>query len=149
MDPYIKVCEELFAACRTEFKHLKHFYFHNFVYESLWTDNLRRHNERTSLYDILHTYGKDYKVIFVGDASMAPYEISSPYGSVEHMNQEPGAAWMQRITDHFDKVAWLNPVNESHWNYTHSIGMTQQLIDKRMYPLSVAGLADAIAYLAK
>ena len=149
MDPYIKVCEELFAACRTEFKHLKHFYFHNFVYESLWTDNLRRHNERTSLYDILHTYGKDYKVIFVGDASMAPYEISSPYGSVEHMNQEPGAAWMQRITDHFDKVAWLNPVNENHWNYTHSIGMTQQLIDKRMYPLTVAGLADAIAYLAK
>ena len=149
MDPYIKVCEELFAACRTEFKHLKHFYFHNFVYESLWTDNLRRHNERTSLYDILHTYGKDYKVIFVGDASMAPYEISSPYGSVEHMNQEPGAAWMQRITDHFDKVAWLNPVNENHWSYTHSIGMTQQLIDKRMYPLSVAGLGDAIAYLAK
>lgn len=149
MDPYIKVCEELFAACRTEFKHLKHFYFHNFVYESLWTDNLRRHNERTSLYDILHTYGKDYKVIFVGDASMAPYEISSPYGSVEHMNQEPGAAWMQRITEHFDKVAWLNPVNENHWNYTHSIGMTQQLIDKRMYPLTVAGLGDAIAYLAK
>ena len=149
MDPYIKVCEELFAACRTEFKHLKHFYFHNFVYESLWTDNLRRHNERTSLYDILHTYGKDYKVIFVGDASMAPYEISSPYGSVEHMNQEPGAAWMQRITEHFDKVAWLNPVNENHWNYTHSIGMTQQLIDKRMYPLTLAGLGDAIAYLAK
>ena len=149
MDPYIKICEELFAACRTEFKHLKHFYFHNFVYESLWTDNLRRHNERTSLYDILHTYGKDYKVIFVGDASMAPYEISSPYGSVEHMNQEPGAAWMQRLTDHFDKVAWLNPVNESHWGYTHSIGMTQQLIDKRMYPLTVAGLGDAIAYLAK
>ena len=149
MDPYIKVCEELFAACRTEFKHLKHFYFHNFVYESLWTDNLRRHNERTSLYDILHTYGKDYKVIFVGDASMAPYEISSPYGSVEHMNQEPGATWMQRITEHFDKVAWLNPVNENHWNYTHSIGMTQQLIDKRMYPLTVAGLGDAIAYLAK
>jgi uncharacterized protein with von Willebrand factor type A (vWA) domain len=149
MDPYIKVCEELFAACRTEFKHLKHFYFHNFVYESLWTDNLRRYNERTSLYDILHTYGKDYKVIFVGDASMAPYEISSPYGSVEHMNQEPGATWMQRITEHFDKVAWLNPVNENHWNYTHSIGMTQQLIDKRMYPLTVAGLGDAIAYLAK
>ena len=149
MDPYIKVCEELFAACRTEFKHLKHFYFHNFVYESLWTDNLRRHNERTNLYDILHTYGKDYKVIFVGDASMAPYEISSPYGSVEHMNQEPGATWMQRITDHFDKVAWLNPVNENHWNYTHSIGMTQQLIDKRMYPLTVAGLGDAIAHLAK
>ncbi|MDP6967582.1 MAG: VWA domain-containing protein [Gammaproteobacteria bacterium] len=149
MDPYVRVCEELFAACRSEFKHLKHFYFHNFTYETLWTDNLRRNQQRTPLYDILHTYGKDYKVILVGDASMAPYEISSPYGSVEHMNQEPGAVWMQRLTQHFDKVAWLNPVNEQHWGYTHSIGLTQQLIDNKMYPLTLAGLSEAIRHLAK
>ncbi|HCH24160.1 MAG TPA: hypothetical protein DE179_07675 [Oceanospirillaceae bacterium] len=149
MDPYIQVCEELFAACRSEFKHLKQFYFHNFIYESMWTDNLRRQQQRTALFDILHTYGKDYKVIFVGDASMAPYEISSPYGSVEHMNNEPGATWMQRLTQHFDKVVWLNPVPENHWGYTHSIGLTQQLIDHKMYPLTVAGLGDAIRFLAK
>jgi len=149
MDPYIQVCEDLFAACRSEFKHLEHFYFHNFVYESLWKNNLRRQSERTSLYDIIHTYGRDYKVIFVGDASMSPYEISSPYGSVEHMNPEPGHAWMQRLTAHFDKVAWLNPVPEEHWGYTHSIGLTQQLIDNRMYPMSLAGLSDAIKALAK
>jgi hypothetical protein len=149
MDPYIKVCEELFAACRSEFKHLEHFYFHNFVYESLWRDNMRRQSERTLLYDIIHTYGRDYKIIFVGDASMSPYEISSPYGSVEHMNPEPGHAWMQRLTAHFDKVAWLNPIPESHWGYTHSIGLTQQLVDHRMYPMSIAGLGDAIKALAK
>ena len=149
MDPYVKVCEELFAACRTEFKHLEHFYFHNFVYESLWRDNLRRQNERTSLYDIIHTYGRDYKVIFVGDASMSPYEISSPYGSVEDMNPEPGHVWMQRLTSHFDKVAWLNPVAHEQWRYTHSIDLTQQLLDDRMYPMSLSGLSDAIKALAK
>ena len=149
MDPYIQVCEELFAACRTEFKHLEHFYFHNFVYESLWRNNMRRQNERTSLHDIIHTYGRDYKVIFVGDASMSPYEISSPYGSVEHMNPEPGHAWMQRLTTHFDKVAWLNPVAEDHWRYTHSIGLTQQLMDDRMYPMTLSGLSDSIKALAK
>ena len=149
MDPYIKVCEELFAACRTEFKHLEHFYFHNFVYESLWRNNMRRGNERTSLYDIIHTYGRDYKVIFVGDASMSPYEISSPYGSVEHMNTEPGHAWMQRLTSHFDKVAWLNPVEQDRWRYTHSIDLTRQLVDDRMYPMTLSGLSDAIKALAK
>lgn len=149
MDPYIQVCEELFAACRTEFKHLEHFYFHNFVYESLWRNNMRRQNERTSLHNIIHTYGRDYKVIFVGDASMSPYEISSPYGSVEHMNPEPGHAWMQRLTTHFDKVAWLNPVAEDHWRYTHSIGLTQQLMDDRMYPMTLSGLSDSIKALAK
>ena len=149
MDPYIQMCEDLFAACRSEFKHLEHFYFHNFTYESLWRNNLRRQSERTSLYDIIHTYGRDYKVIFVGDASMSPYEITSPYGSVEHMNPEPGHAWMQRLTAHFNKVAWLNPVPEEHWGYTHSIGLTQQLIDHKMYPMSLAGLSDAIKALAK
>ena len=149
MDPYIQVCEDLFAACRSEFKHLEHFYFHNFVYESLWRNNMRRQSERTSLYDIIHTYGRDYKVIFVGDASMSPYEISSPYGSVEDMNPEPGHVWMQRLTAHFNKVAWLNPVSEDHWRYTHSIGLTQQLVDNKMYPMSLAGLSDAIKALAK
>jgi len=149
MDPYIKVCEELFAACRTEFKHLEHFYFHNFVYESLWRNNQRRQSERTPLYDIIHTYGRDYKVIFVGDASMSPYEISSPYGSVEHMNAEPGYAWMQRLTHHFDHVAWLNPVAQEHWCYTQSIGLTQELMDDKMYPMTLSGLSDAIKALAK
>jgi len=149
MDPYIQVCEELFAACRTEFKHLEQFYFHNFVYESLCRNNMRRQNERTSIYDIIHTYGRDYRVIFVGDASMSPYEISSPYGSVEHMNPEPGHAWMQRLTTHFDKVAWLNPVAEDHWRYTQSIGLTHQLMDDRMYPMTLNGLSDAIKALAK
>ena len=149
MDPYIKVCEELFAACRTEFKHLEHFYFHNFVYESLWRNNQRRQSERTPLYDIIHTYGRDYKVIFVGDASMSPYEISSPYGSVEHMNAEPGYAWMQRLTHHFDHVAWLNPVAQEHWCYTQSIGLTQELMDDKMYPMTLSGLSNAIKALAK
>ena len=149
MDPYIKVCEELFAACRTEFKHLEHFYFHNFVYESLWRNNQRRQSERTPLDDIIHTYGRDYKVIFVGDASMSPYEISSPYGSVEHMNAEPGYAWMQRLTHHFDHVAWLNPVAQEHWCYTQSIGLTQELMDDKMYPMTLSGLSNAIKALAK
>ena len=149
MDPYIQVCEELFAACRSEFKHLEHFYFHNFVYESVWRNNMRRHNEPTPLYDILHTYGRDYKVIFVGDASMSPYEITSPYGSVEHMNTEAGHVWIQRLTDHFDKVAWLNPVTQDHWHYTQSIGLTQELVHDKMYPMTLSGLGDAIKALNK
>ena len=149
MEPYIQVCEELFAACRSEFKHLEHFYFHNFVYESLWRNNQRRHNEPTRLYDIIHTYGRDYKVIFVGDASMSPYEINSPYGSVEHMNPEAGYTWMQRLTAHFDQVVWINPVAEQHWRYTQSIGLTQQLVNNQMYPMTLNGLSDAIRMLAK
>jgi len=149
MDPYIQVCEELFAACRSEFKHLEHFYFHNFVYESVWRNNMRRHNEPTPLYDILHTYGRDYKVIFVGDASMSPYEITSPYGSVEHMNTEAGHVWMKRLTDHFDKVAWLNPVTQDHWQYTQSIGLIQELVHDKMYPMTLSGLGDAIKALTK
>jgi uncharacterized protein with von Willebrand factor type A (vWA) domain len=149
MDPYIQVCEELFAACRSEFKHLEHFYFHNFVYESLWRNNVRRQHERTSVYDIIHTYGRDYKVIFVGDASMSPYEINSPYGSVEHMNAEPGHVWMQRLTNHFDTVTWLNPVAPDHWRYTQSVGMTKQLMDDKMFPMTLSGLSDAIKALAK
>lgn len=149
MDPFVRVCEELFSACRTEFKHLEHYYFHNFVYERLWRDNRRRTTETTSTFDMLHTYSSDYKVIFVGDASMAPYEISSQYGSVEHMNEEPGYQWMQRITETFDKVVWLNPTAEKYWPYTQTIDMTQQLVDGHMYPLTLEGIDNAIRYLTK
>ncbi|UTA48978.1 VWA domain-containing protein [Simiduia sp. 21SJ11W-1] len=149
MDPYISLCEELFSACKTEFKHLEYFYFHNFIYERVWKDNYRRHQETTSLFDVLHKYSSDYRVVFVGDASMAPYEIASQYGSVEHMNDEPGYKWMQRLTDTFEKVIWLNPVPEKYWDYTQSIGMTRELIDNKMYPLTLEGLDQGIKYLAK
>lgn len=149
MDPFVRVCEEIFSACRTEFKHLEYFYFHNFIYENLWKDNHRRNHDTTALLDVLHTYTKDYKVIFVGDASMAPYEISSQYGSVEHMNEEPGYKWMQRVTDSFDKVVWLNPTPEKYWNYTQTIEATEKLVDGHMYPLSLDGLDRAIKYLSK
>ncbi|BFM17530.1 VWA domain-containing protein [Maricurvus nonylphenolicus] len=149
MDPYVRVCEELFSACKTEFKHMEYFYFHNFIYEKVWKDNRRRNSETTSLFDVLHTYAKDYKVIFIGDASMAPYEISSQYGSVEHMNEEPGYKWMQRMTETFEKVIWLNPTPEKYWNYTKTIEMTHELVDKHMYPLTLQGLEDGIKYLTK
>lgn len=149
MDPYVRVCEELFSACRSQFKHLEYFYFHNFVYEHVWRDNRRRYNESTPLMDLLHRYPSDYKVIFIGDASMGPYEIFSRFGSVEQMNEEPGAAWMQRITEYFPKLVWLNPVPESAWRYTQSIGLTRDLVQGRMYPLTLEGLSEAIRYLAK
>lgn len=149
MDPYIKVCEEMFSACRAEFKHLEYFYFHNFIYDSVWRDNARRTSNSTPLYDVLHTYTKDYKVIFVGDASMGPYEIMSPYGSVEFMNEEPGAAWMQRLTDTFSKVVWLNPVERKYWNYTESIGLVNQMLNNRMFPLTLGGLDQAIEQLQR
>lgn len=149
MDPYIHLCEELFSACRTEFKHLEYFYFHNCVYENVWRDNFRRHTDSTPTMDVLRTYSRDYKVIFIGDASMAPYEIASAYGSVEHMNVEPGQVWINRITDTFDKVIWLNPTAEQYWGYTHSIAMMQELIDHHMYPLNLDGLDRAIRYLSK
>ena len=149
MDPYVKQCEELFSACRSEFKHLEYFYFHNFIYEHVWKDNQRRYSESTPLVEVLRTYGKDYKVIFVGDAAMAPYEISSRFGSVEHMNEEPGAAWMQRVTGTYDKLVWLNPTGEEYWQYTSSVGMVQQLVSDQMYPMTIEGLDKAIAYLVK
>ncbi len=149
MDPYVSLCEELFSACKTEFKHLQYFYFHNFIYDAVWQDNHRRMSQTTALYDILHTYSRDYRVIFVGDASMSPYEIASAYGSVEFMNEEAGAVWMQRLTRSFDKVVWLNPVQEHYWGYTHSIKMVRELIDDHMYPLTLAGLEQAIRFLAK
>lgn len=149
MDPYIQLCEELFSACRSEFKHLEYFYFHNFIYEAVWKDNHRRHQNTIPTMDVLHTYGSDYKVIFVGDATMGPYEISHKYGSVEHMNEEPGYLWMQRVTGTYDKVIWLNPTPKEHWQYTQSIQMVRQLVDDKMYPLTLAGLDEAIAYLSR
>ncbi len=149
MDPHVKVCEELFSACRTEFKHLEYFYFHNFLYEGVWKDNYRRQQNMSETMDILHTYSSDYKVIFVGDATMGPYEITHQYGSVEHMNEEPGYVWMQRITETFDKVIWLNPTFKEHWQYTSSIEITQKLVENHMYPLTLAGLDEGIAYLTR
>lgn len=149
MDGYIKTCEELFSACRTEFKHLEYYYFHNFIYESVWQNNLRRFDERISTYDLLHKYGSDYKVIFIGDASMSPYEIAMAGGSVEHWNEESGAQWIQRVTDTWNNLVWLNPVQEKYWDYTQSIGMTRQLIRDRMFPLTLAGITDAMALLTK
>jgi uncharacterized protein with von Willebrand factor type A (vWA) domain len=149
MDPHIRVCEELFSACKTEFKHLEYFYFHNFIYESVWKNNLRRTQETTPLWDVMHKYTSDYKVIFVGDASMAPYEISHPGGSIEHWNEEAGAVWMQRLKDHFDKVIWLNPMPEKYWGQGGSLEMTKVLVEEKMYPLTIEGLERGMKYLSK
>ncbi len=147
MDDHIRVCETMFAAAKSEFKHMDSFYFHNCLYERVWQNNQRRHSEHIATWDVLHKYGKDYKVILVGDAMMSPYEIAYPGGSVEHMNEEAGAVWLQRLCDHFDRVVWLNPVEEAYWPYTQSIGMIQKIINQQMYPLTVAGLAAAMRAL--
>ncbi len=147
MDDHIKICEQLFSAVHGEFKHLEFFYFHNCVYESVWRDNNRRHNEKIDLLQVLHTYGRDYKVIFIGDATMGPYEITYPGGSVEHWNEEPGSVWMKRLTDHFDKVIWLNPQTEQQWPYYASIQIMQQLVEHKMFPLTLAGLGQGIKAL--
>lgn len=149
MDPHIRVCEELFSAARTEFKHLEYFYFHNFIYESVWKSNIRRMNETTMMWDILHKYSSDYRVIFVGDASMAPYEITQPGGSIEHWNEEAGAVWMQRLTDKFEKVIWLNPLPENYWGEGGSLGLTRRLVSDHMYPLTLQGLEQGMRYLSK
>ncbi len=149
MDPHVRVCEELFSAARNEFKYMELFYFHNFIYESVWKNNIRRHNERYKILDVLHKYSHDYKVIFVGDASMSPYEILQPGGSVEHWNDESGEIWMNRLLTTYDKVAWLNPVPEHEWDYTQSIGITYQIMNRHMYPLTLNGLEDAMKHLAK
>ncbi|TXC69065.1 VWA domain-containing protein [Sphingorhabdus soli] len=149
MDPHVKLCEELFSAASSEFKNLEFFYFHNCVYEGVWKDNRRRFTERTPVWDILHKYGHDYKLIFVGDASMSPYEITYPGGSVEHFNEEPGAVWIERMTHIYPAAAWLNPVAEKHWGYTPSIGIMRELMKERMYPLTLAGLDDAMRTLVR
>jgi uncharacterized protein len=149
MDDHVKLCEELFSAARTEFKHLEYFYFHNFLYESVWKDNRRRMSERTPTLQVLRTYPHDYKVIFVGDATMSPYEIAYPGGSVEHHNEEAGAVWMQRVTDLYEHAVWLNPVPEDRWEYHESIRMTKQLLSDRMYPLTISGLDRAMRELSR
>ena len=149
MDSHVKVCEELFSASRTEFKHLESFYFHNFVYESVWKDNRRRMSERLSTLDILNKYSHDYKVVFVGDATMAPYEITHAGGSVEHWNEEPGAAWMERFDEIYDKVIWLNPTPQETWEYSSSVMMTQDLVGGKMYPLPIKGLEEGMSELSK
>ena len=147
MDDHVRVCEELFSAARGEFKHLEYFYFHNFVYESLWKDNRRRHSERMSTLDITHKYASDYKLVFVGDATMSPYEIVYAGGSVEHWNEEPGAVWIKRLLNTYPKAIWLNPEPRERWDYTPSIKITQELMDDRMYPLTIAGLDEGIRAL--
>ncbi|MBT0587149.1 vWA domain-containing protein [Alteromonas oceanisediminis] len=147
MDAYIEQCQELFSAVHSEFKHLEYFYFHNCVYENVWKDNARRDRERMSVWEILHKYGRDYKVIFVGDATMGPYEVTYPGGSIEHWNEEPGSAWIERITSHFNHVIWLNPQSEAHWQYYASIQVISQLMQQRMYPLTLDGLSRGIKAL--
>ena len=149
MDPHVKVCEELFSAARTEFKHLEYYYFHNFLYESVWKNNVRRHNQRTATLDLMHKYSHDYKVVIVGDASMSPYEIVQPGGSVEHWNEESGEVWLRRLRQTYDKCVWLNPVPEDEWKYTQSITITNQLMEGKMYPLTLQGLERAMGALVK
>jgi len=149
MDAHVKMCEELFSAAKTEFKHLEFFYFHNCLYEGVWKDNRRRHSEKIPTWDVLNKYPADWRAIFVGDATMSPYEVTMPGGSVEHWNEEAGAVWMKRATQQWDKVAWLNPTAERYWNYSASVGMVRELVDERMYPLTLDGLDKAMRALAK
>lgn len=149
MDPHVRVCEELFSATKTEFKNMETYYFHNCLYESVWKNNIRRTNEQTMTWDILHKFGSDYKVIFVGDAMMAPYEVTHPGGSVEHWNEEAGAIWLQRIVEKFDKVAWLNPAPEAHWGAGGSLGVIKQIFEDRMYPMTIEGLEKAMRELSR
>ncbi|SER69825.1 vWA domain-containing protein [Halopseudomonas bauzanensis] len=149
MDSHIKVCEELFSACRTEFKHLEYFYFHNCLYESVWKDNMRRTNERIPTMDLLHKYGPDYKVVIVGDAAMAPYEITQPGGSVEHWNEEAGHVWITRLREKYPKMIWINPYPKDAWGYTTSTRIIQDLVEDHMYPLTLEGLEEGMRYLSK
>jgi len=149
MDDHITVCEQLFSAARTEFKHLEYFYFHNFLYERVWKDNRRRATERMATWDVMHKYPHDYKVIFVGDATMSPYEITYAGGSVEHTNPEPGALWLQRMLSVYKDTIWLNPQPESVWDYHESIRVTRELIGDRMFPLTLAGLDRGMRQLSK
>ncbi len=143
MDDHVKVCEELFSAARGEFKHLEYFYFHNFVYETVWKDNRRRNTERIPLTQLMRTYPHDYRVVFVGDATMGPYEIVQPGGSIEHWNEEAGAVWMQRLREAYPKLVWLNPEPEERWEYTPSIKITRELLEDRMFPLTLEGIDRA------
>lgn len=147
MDDHIRVCEQLFSAASVEFKHLEFFYFHNCLYERVWKDNRRRWQETTPTWDVLHKYGADYKVIFVGDASMSPYEVTYPGGSVEHMNEEAGAIWLKRVRDIYRRSIWINPIEEQYWGYTHSISLVKELFEDQMFPLTVDGLSRGMEKL--
>ncbi len=149
MDDHVRTSQELFSAVRTEFKHLEHFYFHNCVYERVWRENRRRDETSLSTWDLLRTYGPDYKLIFVGDATMSPYEVVQPGGSVEHWNEEAGRVWIERLTAHFRSAAWLNPAREDYWSYTHSIVLLRQLLANRMFPLTLTGLDDMTRALSR
>jgi uncharacterized protein with von Willebrand factor type A (vWA) domain len=149
MDPWVKLCEELFSAATSEFKNLEFFYFHNCPYEGVWKDNKRRFSERTPMWDVLHKFGHDYKLVFVGDASMSPYEITHPGGSVEHFNEETGAVWMQRLTNTYPAAVWLNPIPEQQWGYSQSLRIIRELMSERMYPLTLAGLDEAMRELTR
>ncbi|MGA0530685.1 vWA domain-containing protein [Hansschlegelia sp. KR7-227] len=149
MDWHVRVCEELFSAARTEFRRLEHFYFHNCVYESVWRENRRRRTEATPTFDLLRGFPADCRLVIVGDASMSPYELVSVGGSVEHMNAEPGQVWIRRLVEHFPKVAWINPLPESQWNWTESVAIVRRLVANRMYPLTLEGLEQAMRALAR
>ncbi|HEY1057812.1 MAG TPA: VWA domain-containing protein [Limnobacter sp.] len=149
MDDHIRRTEELFSAAKSEFKHLEFYYFHNCVYDFLWKKNHRRHSERTKTWDLLRTYNSDYRLIFVGDATMSPYEILQPGGSVEYNNKEAGAVWLRRFLDRFPKAVWLNPEPEGLWQYRHSIEIIQNILEHKMYPLTVKGLEQAMRTLSK
>jgi uncharacterized protein len=149
MDDHVKLCQEMFSACKTEFKHLEYFYFHNCLYDYVWKDNRRRHAERTRTWDLLHKYGHDYKVIFVGDATMSPYEILQPGGSIEYYNEEAGAVWLKRVSDVYQKCVWLNPEPEEIWGYRQSVQVMKELMGGRMYPTTMGGLEKAMKVLTK
>jgi uncharacterized protein with von Willebrand factor type A (vWA) domain len=144
MDDHVKTCEELFSAARTEFKHLEHFYFHNCPYDALWRDNRRRFNEHVGTPEVMRTYASDYKLILVGDATMSPYEITSAGGGIEHWNQEPGSVWLQRLVKAYPKFVWINPQPKGRWRHTASVEMIREMLEGRMYPLTLSGLDDAI-----
>lgn len=149
MDEYVKTCEALFSAAKVEFKHMQYFYFHNFVYDGLWQNSELRYDQVIPTLDVLRTYGHDYKVIFVGDASMATYEITHAGGSIDFSNKEPGSNWLERFTQIYQKSVWINPTPEHYWQHTHSIKIIQNLMQDRMYPLTLKGLEKAMAYLSK
>jgi len=147
MDDHVRVCEELFSAARGEFKHLEYFYFHNCVYESLWRDNRRRHGERIATASVLNKYGADYRLIFVGDATMSPYEILEAGGSIEHWNEEAGRVWIERLRRAWPRHVWLNPEPQERWEYSPSVRLTRELLEQRMYPLTLKGIDDAMRVL--
>ena len=149
MDDHIRLCEELFSAARSEFKHLEYYYFHNCIYDYVWKDNQRRKTERYPLLDVLHKYGDDYKLILVGDATMSPYEIVQPGGNIEYMNEEPGAVWLGRLLERYPHAAWLNPEPQRLWDYRHSIQLIHNLMGGRMFPLTLDGLEQAMRQLNK